>query len=240
MKTTITTLALVMTLISCKSEKDLNTKTIIKDTTKMELSNKNKTVAILKSIETGDKVAIGYINPTNYKQHNLAVADGLAGFGTLLSHAPEGGFKVKTIRAFQDGDYGFAHTEYDFFGPKIGFDIFRYENGQVVEHWDNLIEKAALNPSGHSQTDGSTVVTDLEKTEENKTLVSNFINDILVNGKMDKIANYFDGDNYIQHNPNIGDGLSGLGQALELWLNKVLQCNLLRFIKYWGGRVILY
>ncbi|PKG50868.1 nuclear transport factor 2 family protein [Olleya sp. 1-3] len=215
MKTTITTLALVMTLISCKSEKDLNTKTIIKDTTKMELSNKNKTVAILKSIETGDKVAIGYINPTNYKQHNLAVADGLAGFGALLSHAPEGGFKVKTIRAFQDGDYGFAHTEYDFFGPKIGFDIFRYENGQVVEHWDNLIEKAALNPSGHSQTDGSTVITDLDKTEANKTLVSNFINDILVNGKMDKIANYFDGDNYIQHNPNIGDGLSGLGQALE-------------------------
>ncbi|WP_282067814.1 nuclear transport factor 2 family protein [Olleya namhaensis] len=215
MKTTITTLALVMTLISCKSEKDLNTKTIIKDTTKMELSNKNKTVAILKSIETGDKVAIGYINPTNYKQHNLAVADGLAGFGALLSHAPKGGFKVKTIRAFQDGDYGFAHTEYDFFGPKIGFDIFRYENGQVVEHWDNLIEKAALNPSGHSQTDGSTVITDLEKTEANKTLVSNFINDILVNGKMDKIANYFDGDNYIQHNPNIGDGLSGLGQALE-------------------------
>lgn len=215
MKTNITTLALVMTLISCKSEKDLNTKTIIKDTTKMELSNKNKTVAILKSIETGDKEAIGYINPTNYKQHNLAVADGLAGFGALLSHAPEGGFKVKTIRAFQDGDYGFAHTEYDFFGPKIGFDIFRYENGQVVEHWDNLIEKAALNPSGHSQTDGSTVVTDLEKTEANKTLVSNFINDILVNCKMDKIANYFDEDNYIQHNPNIGDGLSGLGLALE-------------------------
>ena len=32
---------------------------------------------------------------------------------------------------------------------------------------------------------------------------------------MDKIANYFDGDNYIQHNPSIADGLSGLGKALE-------------------------
>ncbi|AUC76527.1 nuclear transport factor 2 family protein [Olleya sp. Bg11-27] len=215
MKTTITTLALVMTLMSCKSEKDLNAKTISKDTNKMELSNKDKTVAVLKSIETGDTVAVSYINPGNYKQHNLVVADGLAGFGALLSHAPKGGFKVNTVRAFQDGAYGFAQTEYDFFGPKIGFDVFRFENGQVVEHWDNLIEKAALNPSGHSQTDGAMLVTDLNKTEANKIVVSNFLNDILVNGKMDKIANYFDGDHYIQHNPNIGDGLSGLGQALE-------------------------
>ena len=32
---------------------------------------------------------------------------------------------------------------------------------------------------------------------------------------MEKIASYFDGDNYIQHNPNIPDQLSGLGSALD-------------------------
>ena len=32
---------------------------------------------------------------------------------------------------------------------------------------------------------------------------------------MDKIGNYFDGDNYIQHNTSVADGLSGLGQALD-------------------------
>ncbi|MDX6745615.1 nuclear transport factor 2 family protein [Polaribacter sp. PL03] len=215
MKQTIIVLAVVMTIIACKSEKVQNTKTETKKNTKMELSNKDKTVAVLKSIETGDQKAVSYINPTNYVQHNLAVADGLAGFGALLSHAPEGGFKVNTVRAFQDGDYGFAQTEYDFFGPKIGFDIFRYENGQIVEHWDNLTEKVAANPSGHTQTDGTTAVTDLDKTEANKVLVANFVNDILVNGKMEKFAGYFDGDKYIQHNSNIADGLSGLGQALE-------------------------
>jgi predicted SnoaL-like aldol condensation-catalyzing enzyme len=31
---------------------------------------------------------------------------------------------------------------------------------------------------------------------------------------MDRLAGYFDGDRYIQHNPQIGDGLSGLGSAL--------------------------
>ena len=32
---------------------------------------------------------------------------------------------------------------------------------------------------------------------------------------MEKLAGYFDGDNYLQHNPQIADGLSGLGNALE-------------------------
>jgi len=36
-----------------------------------------------------------------------------------------------------------------------------------------------------------------------------------MNGEMEKINNFFNGDDYIQHNPAIADGLSGLGQALE-------------------------
>ncbi|WP_452232238.1 nuclear transport factor 2 family protein [Lacinutrix sp. MEBiC02595] len=215
MKQTLLAASLVLTLGACKSEKGLENESQIIKETKMELSIKEKTLAVLKSIETGDSQGVSYINATNYKQHNLAVADGLDGFGALLALAPEDGFKVNTVRAFEDGDYGFTQTEYDFFGPKIGFDVFRFENGQVVEHWDNLIEKVAVNPSGHTQTDGTTIITDLDKTEANKTIVANFVSDILVNGKMEKLAGYFDADNYIQHNPNIADGLSGLGQALE-------------------------
>ena len=63
--------------------------------------------------------------------------------------------------------------------------------------------------------DGTTIVADLDKTAANKTLVRNFVEDILVNGKLDKLASYYDGDNYIQHNPHIADGLSGLGAALQ-------------------------
>ena len=63
--------------------------------------------------------------------------------------------------------------------------------------------------------DGPSEIKDFEKTEANKTLVRSFISDILVNGKMDKLAGYFDGDHYIQHNPHIADNLSGLGAAIE-------------------------
>jgi predicted SnoaL-like aldol condensation-catalyzing enzyme len=120
------------------------------------------------------------------------------------------------VRVFQDGDHVFTHTDYDFFGPKIGFDIFRFESGRIVEHWDNLQARPAQpNPSGRTMTDGAVEVKDLAKTEDNKKLVRAFVDDILVNGRMDKLASYYDGDRYIQHNPQIGDGLSGLGAALE-------------------------
>lgn len=198
---------------ACNSQK---TNSNIKKEEKMEISNKEKVIALLKSIETGAQEPVGYINPEKYIQHNLGVADGLAGFGALLQQLPPNSAKVNTIRAFEDGDFVFTQTDYNFFGPKIGFDIFRFENGKIVEHWDNLQEKPENpNPSGNTMIDGTTEIKDIDKTEENKTLVKNFVEDILVNGKMEKLAGYFDGDNYIQHNPQIANGLSGLGKALE-------------------------
>ncbi len=181
----------------------------------MSNNHKQQVVELLKSIETGDPKPVGYIHPGKYIQHNLAVADGLAGFGAVLAQLPKGSARVNTVRVFQDGDFVFTHTDYNFFGPKIGFDIFRFENGKIVEHWDNLQEKpSAPNPSGRTMTDGPSVAADLDKTAVNKAFVRAFVDDILVNGRMDKLANYFNGDRYAQHNPQIADGLSGLGAAL--------------------------
>ena len=177
---------------------------------------KQQVVALLKAIETAEAAPVAVINPNKYIQHNLGAADGLAGFGELLKALPPGSAKANTVRVFQDGDFVFAHTEYDFFGPKIGFDIFRFEDGRIVEHWDNLQQTPqATNPSGHSMVDGPTEAAELDKTDANKSLVNHFVEDILVKGRMDKLAAYIDGDNYIQHNPQIGDGLSGLGAALQ-------------------------
>ena len=180
------------------------------------MDNKQKVVSLLKAIETGASEPVSYINPQKYIQHNLGASDGVAGFIGLLQSLPKNSAKVNTVRVFQDGNYVFAHTDYNFFGPKVGFDIFRFEDGKIVEHWDNLQEKPeGANPSGHSMTDGTTEIKDWNKTEANKTLVKSFVDDILVNGRMEKLTGYFDGDNYIQHNPQIADQLSGLGKALE-------------------------
>jgi predicted SnoaL-like aldol condensation-catalyzing enzyme len=179
-------------------------------------TQKQQVVDLLKAIETSEAGPVAVINPNKYTQHNLGAADGLAGFGALLQALPKGSAKVNTLRVYQDGDYVFTHTDYNFFGPKIGFDVFRFENGKIVEHWDNLqVKPAQPNPSGRTMTDGPVQATDLVKTAEDKALVRAFVEDILVNGRMDKLAGYFDGDNYIQHNPQIADRLSGLGAALQ-------------------------
>ena len=95
----------------------------------MESEKKVQVIKLLKSIETGDAAPVSFINPEKYIQHNLAVGDGLAGFGAVLQQLPAGSARVNTVRVLQDGDFVIAHSEYNFFGPKIGFDIFRFENG---------------------------------------------------------------------------------------------------------------
>ena len=55
---------------------------------------------------------------------------------------------------------------------------------------------------------------DLDKTEENRELVKNFLYDVMQGNNLDKTPDYFDGDNYIQHNSGIADGVSGLNAAL--------------------------
>ena len=122
---------------------------------------------------------------------------------------------MNTVRVFQDGNYVVAHTDYNFFGPKIGFDIFRFEDGKIVEHWDNLQETPkTANPSGHTMLDGATEIKDIDKTAENKALAENFVKDVLMGQHPEILTSYFDGNNYIQHNPGIADGLDGLGAAL--------------------------
>lgn len=180
------------------------------------VSNKEKAIRVLQSLESGDPEPLSFINPNKYIQHNLLAEDGVEGFRALLGNLPKGQTKAEVVRAYEDGDFVFTHTRYNFFGPKIGFDVFRFEEGQIVEHWDNLQEAPGTpNPSGRTMTDGAVVSTDHEQTAKNKEVIRGLLQDILVEGRMEKLPQYFDGDRYIQHNPYVADGLSGLGEALQ-------------------------
>lgn len=205
-----------------------------------ELSNKDKVVALLNSFNTGDQAPIGYINPNKYIQHNLGVGDGLQGFGEVMQYAPPQGFKANVIRAFQDGDYVFTHTEYDFFGPKAGFDVFRFEQGKIVEHWDNLLEVQPANASGRTQFDGATEISDLDKTDANKKLVQDFYDVVIIGGQFQRMGEFFQGDNYIQHNPMLPDGLSGFQMGLKEMQEKGIEMHLTKLHKLLGqGNFVL-
>lgn len=185
--------------------------------------HKALSVAVLKSFETAGGTALDALHPSRYTQHNPNVPDGPAAVKGFIQALPKGSVRVQTVRTFQDGDYVFLHSEYELYGPKIAFDIFRFDGDKIVEHWDNLQDKAAApNPSGHTMIDGASVVQDLDKTTANKELVRTFVDDILLHGRMNRFAGYFDGDNYLQHNPLVADKVSGLGAALQEFAKKGL------------------
>jgi len=179
---------------------------------------KQRIVELLKSWETGDSQPFAYINPDKLVQHNPRMGDGLATYTTFFRSLPRGSVKVNVVRVFQDGDIVFAHTERIMARPEVTFDIFRFEDGKIVEHWDNTQDKAAQpNPSGHTMTDGPTEATDLDKTEENKELMRAYRDDV-IQGRRERVARYYDDGKYIQHNPLFADNSSGLTagiQALE-------------------------
>lgn len=181
-------------------------------------TNIKKALELITSFTTGDKSAAEKYLTDGYIQHNLAFGTGKAAFIAAVEGLASAPVKttVNNIRSFADGDYVFLQTVYNFAGAgeQVGYDIFRFENGKIAEHWDNLAAVAEPNPSGHTQIDGTTVITDLDKTEANKAVVAGFVGDVLRGENPNKITTYIEGDNYIQHNTTIADGLSGLGAAL--------------------------
>jgi predicted SnoaL-like aldol condensation-catalyzing enzyme len=141
----------------------------------------NKAIAIEALTETlvkGNVDAVDTYFDPGYIQHNPDVPNGLEALKGLIENLnASGNFKAEFVRVIADGDLVAFHGRYDGFGetPMIAFDVFRLEDGKIVEHWDNLIPMAEPNPSGRTQIGGATEITDLDKTEANKAKVREFI-----------------------------------------------------------------
>ena len=186
---------------------------------KIIMTNKEKALALIGTFVSGDTAKAKELLATGYIQHNLAFGTGADAFVAAVEGLAQAPVKttVNNIRAFEDGDKVFLQTVYNFAGAgeQVGFDVFRFDaDGKIAEHWDNLADKAAPNPSGHTQIDGTLEKKDVDK-EETRKVVAGFVGDVLRGENPDKLTSYYDGDKYIQHNTSIADGLSGLGAALE-------------------------
>lgn len=170
--------------------------------------------ALTATLGKGDIAAVDHYFDPAYIQHNPDIANGteaLKGLITML-HA-SGKFKSDTVRVIADGDLVAFQGRYEGFGPTpmVAFDVFRMKDGKIVEHWDNLTLETAPNPSGHSQIDGATEITDLDKTDANKALVTDFVTKALINGEHVDFTQYINPTNYVQHNAQVADGLEGFG-----------------------------
>jgi predicted SnoaL-like aldol condensation-catalyzing enzyme len=182
----------------------------------MSMSEIEKVLTILRGIGARDAyLATKYMNPEKYIQHNPHAADGVDGLKEYISQLPRENHHLKVVRAFRDGAYVFTQEEGLILGQKVFFDIFRLEDGLIVEHWVFSAQGAPPNKSGHTQTDGPTQATLSEDTEKNKSIVREYYETIHVSGDHSKIPRYFSGDHCIRHEPGVRDGVAAFKRDLE-------------------------
>jgi predicted SnoaL-like aldol condensation-catalyzing enzyme len=175
---------------------------------------------LLKGIETGDPEAVTVVNEDKYIHHNPQPHEGSEGLAALFKRLAKTSPKVNIVRIFEDGEYVFAHTEYDFSSRNIGFEIFRFEDGYAVEHWDNIQKRAEQKGLGCSVIDGVTEVTDHEFTEINRNIIQAFVDNILIQRNIEKSGCYINQEQYTEHNAAFKDILSITNKPLLLRYDK--------------------
>jgi predicted SnoaL-like aldol condensation-catalyzing enzyme len=151
----------------------------------------------------------------SFIQHDPNLADGLAGMKSFAAEAASSPSADITIyRTLVDGDFVLLHSRYQgvgrYAGSAIAFDLFRFKDGKIVEHWGGQESEAPANLSGRTQVDGPTEVRDREKTEANRTLVRTYRETVMVSLRFDRIEEFIEDAHYAQHASKIGDGIARL------------------------------
>jgi predicted SnoaL-like aldol condensation-catalyzing enzyme len=92
---------------------------------------------------------------TRYTQHNPLVADGPEGLSAFVDFLKTNypGARSEIKRVFADGDYVILHVHSTRIPNTRGraiIEIFKLENGKIVEHWDTIqdIPETSANPNG--------------------------------------------------------------------------------------------
>lgn len=126
------------------------------ENTSQEETNKQNVVAFYNQVinEKNFASAATYLG-SHYTQHNPTAADGPEGLKTFIQflrdHYPNAHSDIK--RVFAEGDYVILHVhsirEPGTLGRAI-FDLFKLENGKIVEHWDAVqdIPEHSANSNG--------------------------------------------------------------------------------------------
>lgn len=184
------------------------------------MSKRDAIQKLLKGIETGDPEAATVVNEAKYIQHNPRTGEGSIGLAELFARLAKTNPRVTFVRVFEDGDFAFAHNEYDFNGVEAAFEVFRFEHGKAVEHWDNLQPITGLNPSGRGMLDGETRIVDLDLTEPNRKIAKDFLDRVLIAKNFDLIDDFVAKD-LIQHDPNTADGSEAFRTSLEAMSNGI-------------------
>jgi predicted SnoaL-like aldol condensation-catalyzing enzyme len=154
-----------------------------------------------------------YFGP-RYLEHGPLASGGTGGLREWAARLPTA-FQYEWFRVLAQDSVVAVHGRYQGLGdgPLIAFDMYRVSGGSIVEHWAGLQPEAIETASGHTMTDGPTEINEPAATDATRKIVEGAIQAILVEGDFSQLPRYWNGNAYIQHNPQIPDTVSGLAAA---------------------------
>ena len=138
--------------------------------------------------------------------HSPFMSGGLQGVREMLELLPD--LHHEVVRVLADGDLVAIHGRYTGLGstPLVGFDIYRFSGGRIVEHWAALAAEAAPNASGRTQLDGPTEP-GRGDAEANRAFVVRHVVGTLFNANYSGFRFSTDGTRLLQHSPEMADGV---------------------------------
>ena len=183
--------------------------------TASETLGANARQAMIDIFRKKDTTAVDRYFGEPFIQHDPTLADGLAGMKSFAAEVANSSAADITIyRTIVDGDFVLLHSRYQdvrrYGGSAIAFDLFRFKDGKIVEHWGGQEPETPPNLSGRTQVDGPRDVIDREKTEANRTLVRTYRETVMGSLRFDRIEEFIDDAHYAQHASKIGDGIAQL------------------------------
>lgn len=152
----------------------------------------------------------------SFVEHSPLVAGDRVGLKRLVDECGEA-LQYTNARVIEDGDLVALHGAFVGLDDDelVGFDIYRVADGKLAEHWDSLVPRAEPNVSGRTQLDGPARFADEDSTEANRTLVTSFFTSTLIEGHYEGFREFTRDGEFLQHSPDIGDGVDAVVTFLE-------------------------
>lgn len=160
----------------------------------------NVVIDFLEGFEITDTSILSVLAPglpedDGFVQHSSLYADGAEGYLPLFRLINKQN-EILTYTLFTDDDHVIAHISYG--GrwnnrvPQVALEVFRIEDGRIVEHWDNIDNLVSEDqiPELIETTDSDVAA--------NEILVRNMIADVFVSEEPTNVGLYFSPD-FVDH-----------------------------------------
>ena len=172
------------------------------------MTNVDTVKTIFEGIAAGDAAsATRHLDPARYLEHDPHVGDGVAGVRSYIEQIARGDHRLDLVRIIEDGDYVVTQADGHVRDDGVFFDIFRFDDGLVVEHWGFAAPAGPPNQSGHTQVDGPVTAGRKEDTSANKAFARDYYETFHIGGRHDLAGRYFADSPMLRHEPGVADGV---------------------------------